>query len=142
MQCRNCGTENENGVKFCTKCGTEQNPTFVPVGATPPQVPMSPAAPSSDGKGAAVASLIFGVLALAFAWWGLISIVGLVLAIVGIICAVAARKANNPSISGLSTGGLVCSIIALAISTIFFVACGLCTACAGAAGSALTSGLW
>jgi len=142
MQCTNCGTENENGVKFCTKCGTEQNPTFVPVGATPYQAPPTPAPPSSDGKGAAVASLIFGVLALGFAWWGLVAVVGLVLAIVGIIFAVVARKANNPSTSGLATGGLVCSIIALAISSIFFVACGLCTACAGGVGSALTSGLW
>lgn len=31
MYCSKCGTENENGVKFCTKCGAGTDPTVVQV---------------------------------------------------------------------------------------------------------------
>ena len=104
-----------------------------------PPPPPPPAAP--DNKGKAVAALVIGIIALAFAWWGWVSLVGLVLSIVGLILSVGVRKENNPATKGLATGGLICSIIALVFSSIFFISCAVCTACAASTVSGLDAAL-
>ena len=51
--CRNCGTELEDGNKFCTKCGTPVDQAAAPAAASgadapsaaPPQTPVAPPAP-------------------------------------------------------------------------------------------------
>lgn len=73
----------------------------------------------------AVASLVLGICSIVFdfiLWW-----LGLILGIVGLILAILARK-QNPA-DGKATGGLVCSIIGLALGLVMLAAC---VACVGA----------
>lgn len=79
-----------------------------------------------------VASLVLGIIALVsdlvpgIGW-----IPGLIMAIIGVILGALGRK--DPAKAGLATGGLVCSIIALVLCGVTFLACGgaaACTTCA------------
>ena len=79
------------------------------------------------GKGAAVASLVLGIIAVVLWFFGYTSIVSVILGIVGLVCAGNAKKAGF--MGGLRTAGFVLSLIGL----IGFVAC---VACAGAIGAA------
>jgi hypothetical protein len=91
-------------------------------------------APPSKGK--ATASLVLGIVSLVVAWFGWGAIVAIVLAIIGIILGVGARKELTPEQGrGLATAGMICSIIALALSAIVFISCVICA-------SALTSYGW
>lgn len=82
-------------------------------------------APPSKGK--ATASLVLGIIALVVAWFGYGAIIAIVLSIVGIILGVGARKELTPEQGrGMATAGMICSIIALALSTIVFISCVIC----------------
>lgn len=83
------------------------------------------------GKGAAVASLVLGIIAVVLWFFGYTSIVSVILGIVGLVCAGNAKKAGF--IGGLRTAGFVLSLIGLIGGGIAFVAC---VACAGAIGAA------
>lgn len=83
------------------------------------------------GKGAAVASLVLGIIAVVLWFFGYTSIVSVILGIVGLICAGNAKKAGF--MGGLRTAGFVLSLIGLIGGGIAFVAC---VACAGAIGAA------
>ncbi|MCL2301160.1 MAG: hypothetical protein FWC27_13545 [Firmicutes bacterium] len=101
-----------------------------------PQEYSQPPPPAPENKTKAVAALVIGIAALAASWaigWiPFVSLLPLAVAIVGIVVSVGARKQSN---SGLATGGMVCSIIALVFSGAFFLSCTLCSVCtAGAAG--------
>ena len=78
-----------------------------------------------------VASLVLGIIALViaviFPVWGYIAIA---LGVVGIILAAIGKKKG----AKCATGGLVCSIIATALSLAFWLAC---AACASAVGGSL-----
>ncbi len=77
----------------------------------------------------AVASLVLGIVALVMGFIPGVGLVGIVVAIVAVILGALGRK--DPAKAGLATGGLVCGIIALALSLIVYFACGgaaLCTA--------------
>ena len=89
-----------------------------------PNIPVGPA----PNKNKAVASLVCGIAALVIAWFGWGAIVAIALAIVGIILGIAARKEMPPGTAGMATAGLVCSIIALILSTIVFISCVICFA--------------
>lgn len=107
-------------------------------GYAPPQQGYTPpgnySAPPSKGK--ATASLVLGIVSLVVAWFGWGAIVAIVLAIIGIILGVGARKELTPEQGrGLATAGMICSIIALALSAIVFISCVICA-------SALTSYGW
>lgn len=83
----------------------------------------------------AVASLVLGIISLAFGAFGSgLQWVGAILAIVGIILG---AKNNNPEKAGMAKAGKVCSIIGLILCLVMFVAC---IACAGAIGSGLAAG--
>ena len=82
------------------------------------------------GKGAAVASLVLGIIAVVLWFFGYTSIVSVILGIVGLVCAGNAKKAGF--MGGLRTAGFVLSLIGLIGGAIFFVAC---VACAGAIGA-------
>ena len=85
------------------------------------------------GKGAAVASLVLGIIAVVLWFFGYTSIVSVILGIVGLVCAGNAKKAGF--MGGLRTAGFVLSLIGLIGGGIAFVAC---VACAGAIGAAGT----
>ncbi len=90
---------------------------------------------NTPAQNKAVAALILGILSLLLVWFGYSALVSIVLSIIGIILGVNARKELPPGEAGMATAGLVCSIIALILSCIFFVACVLCVAGMGAAGA-------
>lgn len=81
---------------------------------------------NQSGKNKAVAALVLGIAALVVAWFGYGAILAIALAIVGIILAVGARKELPPGQTGMATAGLVCSIVALVLSSVVFIACVLC----------------
>jgi hypothetical protein len=84
---------------------------------------------NTPGKGAAVASLVLGIISLVLCWWGWVGAISIVLSIIGIILGVSARKQLQPEQGrGMATGGMVCSIIALVLSTIVFISCVICAA--------------
>ncbi len=81
----------------------------------------------------AVASLVLGIISLVIglfissAGW-----LGTIVAIVGIILGVVARKRMDDNYK-LATAGMVCSIIGLVLSLILYIAC---VACVGALAAA------
>lgn len=73
------------------------------------------------GKGAAVASLVMGIIAVILWFFGYSSIVSVVLGAIGLICAGNAKKAGFSS--GMRTAGFVLSLIGLIGGAVAFVAC-------------------
>ena len=71
----------------------------------------------------AIASLVLGILAMVFVFFGKGALVGIVLGIIGLILGISAKK-ESPS--GMATAGIVLSIIAIAICGIGFIACVAC----------------
>lgn len=73
-----------------------------------------------------VASLVLGILSLLIGLFssGLLGWLGAIMAIIGIILGALGRK--NPEKKGISTAGLVCSIIGLVLCLILYIACAAC----------------
>ena len=86
---------------------------------------------TEPGKGAAIASLVCGIVSIVFWWFGVTAIVSVILGIVGLVLAANSKKAGFHG--GLQTAGFVLSIIGLVLGAIIFVSC---VACAGAVGCA------
>ena len=83
----------------------------------PPQGGMPPAAPSSDpAKGAAIASLVLGILGVLDPF----IIFGVIMGIIGIVLACKARKHESPS-RGTATAGLVLSIISVVLNALIIL---------------------
>jgi len=93
------------------------------------------------GKGQSIAGLVLGIVSIVICWFGFASFVALPLAIVGLILSVVGGKKlkANGMKSGIATAGLVIGIIAVVLSGIAFISCGLCVACVASAGSALST---
>lgn len=72
----------------------------------------------------AVASLVLGIISLVFIFFGTFAFIGMILAIVGLILGISAKK-EQPT--GLATAGIVLSIVGLAICAVTFIACLACT---------------
>ena len=85
---------------------------------------------NQPGKGAAIASLVLGIIAVVFWFFGWGSLVSIICGIVGIILASNAKKAGFDG--GMRVAGLVLSIIGLVGGAIVFVACVACASALGA----------
>ena len=104
----------------------------------PQQGGYAPPPPKPPGNAMGVASMVLGIIALVFCWVYIWNAVSLVLSVVGLVLAIIAKKKNVAvgAPAGMATAGLVTSIIALALSAILFITC---TVCICVAGNALTS---
>ena len=103
---------------------------------TPEQRYQEPIQPQGSGDqqpghGAAVASLVLGIIAVVLWFFGYSAIVSVILGIIGLVCAGNAKKEGF--VGGLRTAGFVLSLIGLIGGAIAFVAC---VACVGALGTA------
>ena len=79
------------------------------------------------GRGKATASMVLGIISLVFAWFGYSALIAIVLAIVGLVLGVQAKKELPPQEpQGMATAGIVCSIIGLVLSCVVFIACVMC----------------
>lgn len=113
MVCKNCGTYDDTGAKFCANCGAnlveQEAAPVTPVAEPVAQNPVFNNAPVQNaplpGKGMAIASLVLGIVSfLCF------PIVTGVLAI--IFGGVAKSKGYT---GGMATAGLICGILGLAL---------------------------
>lgn len=112
MNCPNCGTNNAEGVGFCTNCGAAVN-----------AAPVQPAPAKDEGKGYAIASLVLGIVSL--------FIFGYIAGALAIIFSVVAKKKGTTS--KLATAGLVLGIIGVAGALLVQIVCGSMMASLGMA---------
>lgn len=84
------------------------------------------------GKGAAIGSLVCGIVSIVFWFFGITSILSLILGIVGLILPSSAKKAGYNE--GLRTAGFVLSLLGTIFGALIFVSCIACAGCLGAAG--------
>lgn len=83
------------------------------------QAEPKPMPPRKQHAGNSVVALTLGILSLFAATTGIGAIVGIVLAIVGILQGNWARKANMDD--GMAQAGLILSIVGLVVSVVFFI---------------------
>ena len=81
---------------------------------------------SEPGKGAAIGSLVLGILGVVFWFFGYSSILSVIFGIIGIVLAGSAKKSGY--VGGMQTAGFVLSILSLIGGLLVFIAC---TACVG-----------
>ena len=83
-------------------------------------------------KALSIVGFVLSLVALVIGWFGILSLIALPMAIVGLILSVVGGKklaaAGQPK--GLATAGLVIGIIATVLTGITFFTCGLCALCA------------
>lgn len=84
------------------------------------------------GQGAAVASLVLGIISVVCWFFGWSVLASVVLGIIGLVLAGSSKKAGFTG--GMRTAGFVLSLIGLIGGAIFFVACIACAGIFGAAG--------
>lgn len=94
------------------------------------QQPNQPVKAPPPGNGLAIASLVLGITSLVFMWFGYFALLSIAMAVVGIILGISAKKKNAQvgAPAGMATAGIVCSIIALALSALVLVVCTICVA--------------
>ena len=97
--------------------------------------------PSGDqpGKGAAIASLVCGLVAVICWFFGWSAIASVVLGIVGLVLAASAKKAGYTG--GMRTAGFILSIIGLIVGAIVLLACVACVGGALGTAGAITDGV-
>lgn len=122
MFCSRCGKENNDNAQFCAGCGaplgsadTANTPTHI-------QYNKDNSNNNSHSNGAAVGSLVLGIIGICTGWlYGL----GCILGIIGIAMSATAKKKNGGS--GMATAGLVLSILAVVFGAVTLA----CTVCIG-----------
>lgn len=75
-------------------------------------------------EGKSIASLVLGIVSLVFIFFGTFAFVGMIMAIIGLILGISAKK-ENPD-DGKAKAGIVLSIIGLALCSLSFIACVIC----------------
>ncbi|MGD9474309.1 MAG: hypothetical protein AB7V37_04795 [Eubacteriaceae bacterium] len=86
-------------------------------------------------SGKAIASLVLGIISVLTFWTGNFALIGVVCGIVGMVFGIQIRKAGQNEgfkPDGISTAGLVLSIIGMALSLMGFL---VCVACVGIIGT-------
>ena len=121
MVCRNCGTYDDTGAKFCPNCGAslaEQEAAPVTPAAEPAATAQNPVfnnAPvqntSYPGKGMAIAALVLGIVSFFCA--------PLITGVLGIVFGCVAKSQGYPG--GMATAGIVCGIIGLILWVVMLV---------------------
>ena len=86
---------------------------------------------NTPGKSNATASLVLGIIAVVFWFFGYSSILSVILGIVGLIQASKAKELGYQD--AIRTAGFVLSLIGLIGGALAFVACVACVSCAGIA---------
>ena len=89
----------------------------------------------APGYGAAVASLVLGIIAVVLWFFGYSAIVSVVLSIIGLVCAGNAKKQGF--VGGIRTAGFVLSLIGLIGGALVFVACVAFIGALGALGNSV-----
>lgn len=77
---------------------------------------------NSNGK--ATASLVLGIISFVFIFTGSYAILGMILAIIGLVLGIQANKEVGPS--GSARAGVILCIIGLVLCGLTFIACALC----------------
>lgn len=88
---------------------------------------------NEPGKGAAIASMVLGIISIVTWFFGMGALIGLITGVIGLVCASNAKKAGF--VSGMRTAGFVCSLIGVIGSALVFVACVACVGVLGTAGA-------
>ena len=78
----------------------------------------------NKGNGKATASLVLGIISLVFIFFGTFAFIGMIMAIIGLVLGISAKK-DNPE-DGKAKAGIVLSIIGLALCTVSLLACAIC----------------
>lgn len=91
-------------------------------------------ADNKSSSGAAVASLVLGVLSLICVFFGYGAIIGLILGIVGVALGAKARKEAQ---TGIATAGFVCSLLGLIFCAVALVCAVACLGTLGILGEAV-----
>ena len=88
-------------------------------------------------KGKAIAGLVLAIVAAGCSYWAF-GIVSLVLAIVGLVLSVSAKKQLDAAGegSGIAKAGLIISIIAIVLAIVLGLTCGICSCTAKIAAEA------
>ena len=90
---------------------TYQQPSQQPIYQQVPQ--------KTPGNGAAVASMVCGILSIVFCWC--YGIVGLILGIIALAMYSKSKRLNGGLVIGMATAGLVCGIIGSIISGLMLI---------------------
>lgn len=80
-------------------------------------------------SGKATASLVFGIVSVVTFWLGWFAVISIVCGILGIIFATQVKKAGQIegfTPNGMTTAGLVLSIIGVILGSSFFIFCVVC----------------
>lgn len=85
-----------------------------------------------QGKGAATASLVLGIISVVCWFFGYTSIISVILGIIGLVLAGNSKKVGFQG--GVRTAGFVLSLIGMIGGAVSFVACVACVGALGAAG--------
>ncbi len=121
MFCSKCGAQVSEDQAHCSNCGAAVNATSQTNSTAQPQYQAVPQPVRSTGKGLGIASMIVGIVSLAFfcfIWLAIVcAIVGIALGGVSIY---QSKKAGVPN--GMGVAGLTCSCIALGILIVLVIA--------------------
>ena len=118
MTCKNCGTELEEGVAFCSNCGAQ-----VPAAPNPTYTVEPQRAATDPGKGLGIVSLILGIVSMVSLGFPAASVVGIILGSIGKKKSAEAGFANGPAKIGtiLSIIGLILFVIATVAYIIYYI---------------------